>query len=190
MRITDDSGQPLGAGYAGEICVRGDYLMQAYCNDPETTHEAIRDGWYFSGDIGFIYDDELYVAGRKKDIIIVAGQNIYPHDVEEIVSTAKGIRPGRVVAFGVFDGDKGTEALVVLAEQALEGTAGDAALELLRREIHEKVLSGLGVSVADLRFYPAQTLHKSTSGKLSRHRNRDMYLADLERERNHARDGV
>ena len=190
VRITDDSGQPLGAGRAGEICIRGDYLMQAYCNDPETTSSAIRDGWYFSGDIGFIYDDELYVAGRKKDIVIVAGQNIYPHDVEELVSTADGVRAGRVVAFGVFDVDKGTEALVVLAELAFQEAAGEAALELLRREIHEKVLSGLGVSVGDLRFYPAQTLHKSTSGKLSRHRNRDMYLADLERERNHTRSAV
>ena len=190
IRITDDSGQPLSPGRAGEICMRGDYLMQAYCNDPETTHSAIRDGWYFSGDIGFIYEDELYVAGRKKDIVIVAGQNIYPHDVEELVSTAQGVRPGRVVAFGVFDADKGTEALIVLAELALQETAGDTPLDLLRREIHEKVLSGLGVSVGDLRFYPAQTLLKSTSGKLSRHRNRDMYLADLERERNHARDGV
>jgi len=75
-------------------------MLDGYYNRPDLTAKALRDGWYWSGDLGFVLDDELYVVGRKKDLIIVAGANIYPQDVEEIVSAHPAIYDGRVVAFG------------------------------------------------------------------------------------------
>ena len=79
-------------------------LFDGYRNNPEKTAEVLRDGWYFSGDLGFRWDEEYYVIGRRKDIIIVAGKNLYPEDVEDALHAVPGIVPGRVVVFGQYGG--------------------------------------------------------------------------------------
>src|SRR5439155_21300391 len=80
---------------------------------------ALSDGWYYSGDYGFVNDGDYYVVGRKKDIIIVAGNNVYPEDVEDVVGKVEGIIPGRVVAFGEEDRELGTEHVAVIAESGI-----------------------------------------------------------------------
>ena len=87
----------------GEIAIKSVSMFDGYRNYPEKTAEVLEDGWYYSGDYGFKYKDEYYIIGRKKDIIIVAGNNIYPEDIEDAVSKVEGIIPGRVVAFGEED---------------------------------------------------------------------------------------
>ena len=100
-------------------------LFDGYRNYPEKTAEVLADGWYFSGDYGFVHDGEYYVVGRKKDLIIVAGNNVFPEDVEDAVGTVPGVMPGRVVAFGVEDERLGTEVLCVIAEIRGPDRAGE-----------------------------------------------------------------
>jgi len=74
-------------------------MLSTYYLRPEITAQAIQDGWYFTGDMGYLAGGELYITGRKKDLIIVGGKNIYPQDLEAIANTTPGITPGRSVAF-------------------------------------------------------------------------------------------
>ena len=132
----------------------------------------MKDGWYFSGDYGARYDGEYYILGRKKDIIIVAGNNISPEDVEDAVNEVPGVIPGRVVAFGVEDSESGTELVGVIAET---GETDEKGLKAIRRKIGE---AGIRIDVAISRVYlvPPRWLIKSSAGKLSRKANRQRIL--------------
>jgi len=81
VRVVSSAGEDVPLGGVGEILIRSDCLFDGYYNRPDLTAKAMRDGWYCSGDLGFYLDGELYVIRRKKDLIIVAGKNIYPQDV-------------------------------------------------------------------------------------------------------------
>ena len=84
---------------------------------PTATRELLRDGdWIDSGDLAYWGEGEIYITGRAKDVIIKAGRNLYPHEVEEIAGRVAGVRTGCVVAFGAPDERTGTERLVVAAE--------------------------------------------------------------------------
>ncbi len=80
------------------------------------TDESFLDGWFDTGDLGFQHDEELYVTGRKKELIIVAGENIYPQDVEQILNNEENFIPGRNVVFGTEDIRLGTEKIITPAE--------------------------------------------------------------------------
>ena len=87
----------------GEIAIRGDYRFAGYYRRSDLTQAAItREGWFRTGDLGFISDSELYVTGRKKDLIIIQGRNFYPTDIEDAVGRLPGVKNGRVVAFGLM----------------------------------------------------------------------------------------
>jgi acyl-CoA synthetase (AMP-forming)/AMP-acid ligase II len=179
LEVVDPNGRAVPEGHAGEIRVRCESLMDGYFGDPEATAGAVRQGWYFTGDVGVMLGREVYVTGRKKDLVIVAGHNVYPHDVEESLGDVRGIKPGRVVAVGVPDDALGTERLVILAETVVEHQATAGELEELAQRVRAHVSSVFGVAVHDVRIYAERTLLKSTSGKLSRARNRALYLERL-----------
>ena len=181
VEIVDARGALRGEGHAGEISVRGESRMRGYFGDPEATAAAVRDGWYYTGDTGVMLGRELYVTGRTKDLVIVAGHNVYPHDVEESVGAIPGIRPGRVVALGVPDESLGTERLVVLAET--QGELDETLGAELRDVVRANVTSVFGVDAYDVRLFGERRLLKSTSGKLSRSQNRALYLEQIGRER-------
>lgn len=87
MQIIDNDGKVLPQGERGEIIVRGTNVMMGYYNNPEATAEAIREGWLYTGDVGYFdKDGYLFIVERKKDLIIRNGQNIYPRDVEEVLA--------------------------------------------------------------------------------------------------------
>ncbi len=102
VQIVSDSGDVLQNGYVGEIAIQSDSLFEGYYNRPDLTEKALRDGWYYTGDLGFYLDGELYVVGRKKDLLIIGGENIYPQDIEEIVCSHPAIHDGRAIAMGVY----------------------------------------------------------------------------------------
>ncbi len=105
VRIVDDDGHELPPGKDGEIIVHGP-IMQGYYNKPETTAKAIRNGWLYSGDIGRLdRNGELYITGRKKDMIIVKGQNVYPSDIEHVLRLHPKI--AEAVALGIHDKVRG-----------------------------------------------------------------------------------
>jgi fatty-acyl-CoA synthase len=157
----------------GEVCVSGPSLCNGYYRNPELTERKFRDGWYLTGDLGFIHDGELYITGRADDLIIVRGRNIYAHDVEGMMSAVEGVKEGRVVAFGVDNAKTGTQDLIVLAETAVEG-----AFEPIETEMREANLATFGVSPAEIRLVPLNSLVKTSSGKISRAENKARYLVN------------
>ncbi len=111
-----EEGQPVGDRIEGRIEFRGPSVTSGYYRNPTATRAALREGWMDSGDLGYWAGQDLFVTGRRKDMIIKAGRNLYPQEVEEIVGAMAGIRKGCVAAFGVHDPTIGTERLVVIAE--------------------------------------------------------------------------
>jgi len=176
VRIVSNEGDILPAGGVGEILIRSDTLFSGYYNRPDLTRQAMREGWYQSGGLGFLLDDELYVVGRKSDLIIVGGKNIYPQDVEEIVCSHPAIHDGRAVAFGLFNPGLGTEDIVVVAEVAHEeqlqqsGAIGGA--------VRRAVASELGVALRAVYLKPPRWLVKSTAGKAARSATREKVLRE------------
>jgi acyl-CoA synthetase (AMP-forming)/AMP-acid ligase II len=150
----------------GEILIKSDCLFEGYYNRPDLTREAIVDGWYHSGDLGFMLEEELYVIGRKKDLIIVGGENIYPQDIEEIVADHPAIHEGRVVALGAYNPDTGTEDIIVVAEVEDESILANAST--IEQELRSRVIAGIGVAVGTILLKPQKWIVKSTAGKPAR----------------------
>jgi acyl-CoA synthetase (AMP-forming)/AMP-acid ligase II len=169
LKIVDEFRTLLPNDGVGEIAVKSVSMFSGYRNYPEKTAEVLDDeGWYYTGDIGFMYNDELYVIGRKKDIIIVAGNNIYPEDVEDFVSRVEGVIPGRVIAFGEDDPELGTEQVSVVAETKLET---EEEFNKLRIAILRAGME-VNINIHNLYLAPPRWLIKSSSGKPSRKANR------------------
>jgi len=175
IRIADEEGNTLREREIGEILVKSNSLTKGYYNNKKATDEAIMDGWLRSGDYGFVLDGMLYISGRKKEMIIRRGKNIYPYDVERIASQVKGVRMGCCAAFAVQNEDQGTDDLVLVCESKIQNTE---KLEGLRRTIQNEILSKLGFSPDDIRVVPKGTIPKTTSGKIQRILCKKIYLED------------
>jgi len=176
VRIASDSGAFLPHGYVGEIFIKSDCLFQGYYNRPDLTSKAIIDGWYCTGDLGFYLDYELYVVGRKNDLIITGGENIYPQDIEEIVCSHPAIHDGRAIALGVYNPDLGTEDIVIVAEVEREELLERMAD--IEREIRSQVVASSGAAVRTIFLKPPKWIVKSTAGKAARSTTREKLLRE------------
>ena len=176
VRIVSESGEALDEGSVGEIAIRSDSLFEGYYNRPDLTVQAMRDGWYYSGDLGFLLDGELYVVGRKKDLLIVGGENIYPQDIEEIVGSHPAIHDGRVIALGVFNPELGTEDIVVVAEVEREEELQNA--DAIERELRAQLMANMGVAARRIFLKPPKWIVKSTAGKPARSTTREKLLRE------------
>lgn len=163
VSVRDASGTEVPDGGIGELWVRAPFLAAEYFANPAATSDAFVEGWYRTGDLGFWEGGQLFVRGRSKDLLIVAGCNVFPEDVEAVLSSTSGVRPGRVAAFAQFDERMQTEKVVVLIE-ALGDPSGVDRVAALRR-----LTAGLDLSGAHIEVVPAGWLVKSSSGKISRH---------------------
>jgi acyl-CoA synthetase (AMP-forming)/AMP-acid ligase II/acyl carrier protein len=178
IRIVDPKGGILSDAQPGEIQIRTKSLFMGYWgNEGFTRNSLSAAGWYSTGDYGFVVEDDLFVIGRLKDIIIVAGQNVFPEDVEAMVNTLDAVYTGRVVAFGIEDEDNGTESLVVVAE--LRGSHTTAAADALQSRIQRLVLSTVGIAPRHVAVVPERWIVKSTAGKISRRDTRKRFLQDI-----------
>jgi acyl-CoA synthetase (AMP-forming)/AMP-acid ligase II len=166
-------------GSIGEICLRAPFMFSGYNLNVEATDSAFIDGWYRTGDIGFMEAGEIFITGRLKDLIIVNGQNVFAHDVESAASRVKGIKPGRVVAFGLYDAEGGSEQIIVLAER---DPANPADPEQMVARINRAVIDEAGVPCQDVRVTEPGWLIKTTSGKISRVENKRKYIDAIHRE--------
>jgi 1-acyl-sn-glycerol-3-phosphate acyltransferase len=173
IRIVDESGNEVGERQEGRLDFRGPSATSGYYRNPEATARLIgREGWIDSGDRAYIAGGEVYVTGRVKDIIIRAGRNLYPHELEEVVGEIPGIRKGCVAVFGATDPGSGTERVVVLAETREQG---EEALERLRLAIQEVAVDLLGTPADDVVLAPPHSVPKTSSGKVRRAASRDLY---------------
>jgi acyl-CoA synthetase (AMP-forming)/AMP-acid ligase II/aryl carrier-like protein len=164
LRITDDARGDLADGRVGHILIGGPSVTSGYFADPEETARIIdAAGWVDTGDLGFIHEGALYIAGRSKEIIFINGQNYYPYDLENIATRAPGLDLNKVVAAGVSKpGTQGEELVVfVLHRGGLEEFLPTAAT--VSRLINEHT----GLEVA--RVIPVKRIPKTTSGKVQRH---------------------
>jgi len=187
IRVLDSKGRDLPERHIGELAIKSDCMLSEYYRRPDLTAQAFLDSWYLTGDLGYIAGGEVYVTGRKKDLIIVGGKNIYPQDIERLVNELPGIHPGRVVAFGVLDEGAGTEGVIVIAEidhqkQAelrISPQAWEQEIFRLAFEIHQKVNRGSDIVLKDAYIVEKDWLIKTSSGKVARAANRAKYLATL-----------
>jgi fatty-acyl-CoA synthase len=176
LKIVDpDDGRELPDTSVGEIWVRSPFNFAGYFNDAEATDRAFVDGWYRTGDLGYTRDGALYVAGRLKDVLIVGGVNVFPQDLEDMVSGFDGIQAGRASAFSTFDARVQTERIVIVAETT---TSEDDDRRLLLQEIRQRLLAGFQIANFELHLVEPGWLVKSTSGKVARSANREKWLAE------------
>lgn len=172
VRTVDDAGRETAEHAVGRLEFRGPSTTSGYYRNPEATRELFHDGWLDSGDRAYIADGEVFITGRAKDVIIRAGRNIYPYELEQAIADIDGIRRGCVAVFGVSDRASGTEQIVVVAETR---ETGDAALAALRRRIEELTSELLGMPADDVVMASPGTVLKTSSGKIRRVALRDLY---------------
>jgi fatty-acyl-CoA synthase len=179
VRVVDDARKDLPERQLGEVILRSDCMLSGYYRRDDLTGQAFHDGWYLTGDLGYLADGEVYITGRKKDLIIVGGKNVYPQDLENLASEVAGIHPGRVVAFGVDNEEMGTEDVVIVAEQeAGAGEPAEVTPERLGEEIRKRVTRGSDIALRQVMVVERGWLLKTSSGKIARNANREKFLAE------------
>ena len=169
VRSTD--GDVVSDGHVGEVCLRTDWAMTGYWDDPEATEHVMRDGWIHTGDLGLHGPDGLVITGRAKDMIIVAGRNLYPEDAERAAEQVDGVRRGNAVAFGILD--RAREGLVVIAETKLVGE--DASR--LAKQVATEVRKAMRIAIDAVVLLAPGALPKTPSGKLQRALTKRLYEA-------------
>ncbi len=170
--IRDDQGAQVGQRQCGKIFLRGPSVMSGYFQSESAT-QAVLDaaGWLDTGDIGYQVDGHLFITARSKDVIIIKGRNIWPHDMEVVTHRIEGVRLGGVTAFAVagFDSE---DVTVMVVETRLRDPERRARL---RQQISELIHTHFGISVL-VDLVKSGSLPRTTSGKLSRFRSRHDYL--------------
>lgn len=176
IRIVDDlTGKILSDRMEGRLQFRGPSAMLGYFNLPEETQKVFEGDWLNTGDYAYIVNKELYITGRKKDVIIKAGKNYYPETMESVVGEIAGIRKGCVIAFGVTDPVAATEKIVIVAEA--KENQPTAMQQQITQVITENLVNAIGVPPDIVVLTPAQTIPKTSSGKLRRSQCKELYLA-------------
>lgn len=179
LRIIDAERREVAVGVTGEIVLQSDCMLSEYYHRPDVTALALQGGWYFTGDLGYLdgQTGELFVTGRKKDLIIVGGKNVYPQDLERLADVVPGVHAGRTVAFGVLDEAAGTEDVILLVESDVTDEEAQQALALA---VRQHITKNSDVAVRVVEIVAPGSLLKTSSGKIARSANRERYLAGSE----------
>jgi fatty-acyl-CoA synthase len=167
VRVSGDDGRTLGEREVGRIMLRGDSVTDGYLTP--MGYEPARDeqGWLDIGDEGYLVDGQVVVCGRRKDVIIMGGRNIYPTDIERAAATVPDVRSGNVAAVRLTAGDdRARESFAVLVESR---AAGDPEAEArVSREVISRIVAEIEVRPAAVKVLPPGSLPKTPSGKLRR----------------------
>ncbi|MEU4236200.1 fatty acyl-AMP ligase [Actinoplanes sp. NPDC026619] len=174
VRVVDEDGKLLGEREVGRIQLRGESVTDGYVTPGG--YQSARDeaGWLDIGDEGYLVEDgQLVVCGRRKDVIIMGGRNIYPTDIERAAGGVEGVREGNVVAVRLMAGeDRARESFAVIAESKLAGD--EAAVAAIVKQVTARVVAEIDVRPAQVRVLPPGSLPKTPSGKLRRNAARNL----------------
>ncbi len=171
IRVVRDDGSTCVEGEVGEISVKGPCLMDGYLRDPEATARTIVDGFLRTGDMGIVSSGRLFITGRRRELIIQAGRNVHPEDVEDVTREADP-RIAAAAAFSVTAAERGTDELVIVAEaRGLDAEEKDA----LAKHVRGEVLATIGIRADDVVFWPIGGIPRTTSGKVQRGACADAY---------------
>jgi acyl-CoA synthetase (AMP-forming)/AMP-acid ligase II len=176
VKVVDDLGNEAPERVIGELALKSDCMLTGYYNRPDITEKAFRDGWYLTGDYGYISNGEVFVSGRKKDMIIVGGKNIYPQDLESLTYEVPGVHAGRSVAFGMFDETQGTEEVVIIAEVDSEDTLEQ---QKIADAIRLQVTKNSAIALRYVKVVGPKWILKTSSGKTARSANKEKFLREL-----------
>ncbi len=172
VKIISDDGQQLPELMVGSVLVQGDSVMLGYFNNPEETNKALKSGnWLDTGDIGFLFNGDLYVTGRRTDVIIVNGRNIRAQDIEELAEQQPEVRSREASAFGVTD-EEGSTTIVLVIECRLTSVV---ERQTLITRLQQLVYMAFGVNCI-VELVPPHTLPRTSSGKLSRFAAKQGYI--------------
>jgi len=176
VRVLDENGKDVPERVIGELALQSDCMLTGYYNRPDLTEKAFRDGWYLTGDYGYLSNGEVFVSGRKKDMIIVGGKNVYPQDLEALTFEVPGVHAGRSVAFGMFDEAQGTEEVVIIAE-------GDSEDRQQQQELADAirlhVTKNSAIALRYVKVVGPRWILKTSSGKTARSANKEKFLREL-----------
>lgn len=175
VRILDRHGRELPGAAMGEIALRSNCMLSEYYRRPDATRDAFRDGWFLTGDYGYVSHGEVFVTGRKKDMIIVGGKNVYPQDLKSLSYELPGVHAGRSVAFGLFNDNTGTEDVVMVAESDTEDSDEQQRIADL---IREHVTRRSAVALRYVKVVGPHWILKTSSGKTARRANREKFLKE------------
>lgn len=176
IKIVNQYGSTVKDRRVGEVAVSSNCMLTGYYNRPDLTAATmLEDGYYLTGDSGYMVGVELFITGRKKDLIIVGGKNIYPQDIEQLAMQVDGVHPGRVSVFGVYDDDKGTENVILVAEVETED---EEERRTIRDQIRAVVTRGSAIALRQVYLVDPGWMVKTSSGKNSRYANRERFLKE------------
>lgn len=179
IKVLDESRNEVPERVIGEVALHSDCMLTGYYHREDATEKAFVDGWYLTGDYGFIVDGEVFVSGRKKDMIIVGGKNVYPQDLETLTYEVPGVHAGRSVAFGMYNEEEGTEDVVVIAEVDSEDPAEQ---QKIADAIRAHVTKNSAIALRYVKAVDPKWILKTSSGKTARAANKEKFLAELQKE--------
>ena len=172
IEVREDDGTVLPDRIIGKVWCTGPSLMLGYFRDEDSTKACMQDGWLDTGDMGYLSDGYIFIVGRAKDMIIINGKNHWPQDIEWAVEQLPGFKAGDIAAFSITTVG-GEEAPAVLVQCR---TSDEAERAKLREQIKDKVRSVTGMNCV-VELVPPRTLPRTSSGKLSRAKARNLYLS-------------
>lgn len=175
IRVVNEAGQELDEREEGRVQFRGPSATSGYYRNPEATQELFHKGtedWHNTGDLGYLAGGEIYITGRSKDLIVRAGRNIYPHELEQAIASLEGVRKGCVAVFGVSDAALGTERIVSVVETRF---TEDSARRTLRESIAKLARDLLDAPLDEIVLASAHAVLKTSSGKIRRQETRRAY---------------
>lgn len=176
IAVVSETGAKLRDGAVGEIVISAPFLFLGYHLDPDKTAEKLRGERYFTGDLGFLKDGELFVLGRSDDLIVSRGRNFLAHEIEYATHGIEGLRPGRSIAFGYDDPSFGTQAVALVFETA---HCEDDAVKALARAVKDRVWQQCDLVLNRVLPVAPGRLIKTSSGKISRDANRARFLHEI-----------
>ncbi len=176
VKVLDEDHNELPERVIGELALQSNSMLTEYYHRDDATQQAFHNGWYLTGDYGFISDEEVYVSGRKKDMIIVGGKNVYPQDLESLTYEVPGVHAGRSVAFGIFDEEQGTEDVVIIAEVDSENPTEQ---QRIADAIRLHVTKNSAIALRYVKVVDPKWIVKTSSGKTARSANKEKFLKEL-----------